>query len=130
MRRNQSKTTVLLTLLTLLLLSLSAYGMKPAYQNLENGIKSSNPGLKKSSIYFAGKYEIKEMLPVMRAELLTASDPKLKRLMIRAIYKIDAYSAMQSIIEISSTTEDKQIRKLCEALNADYNKEMSAYAAR
>ncbi len=130
MKRNQSQTTVLLTLLTLLILSVSAYGMKPAYQNLENGIKSSNPGLKKSSIYLAGKYEIKELLPVMREELKTASDPELKKLMIRAIYKIDAYSAMKSIIEISSTTDNKHIRKLCEALNADYNKEMSAYAAR
>jgi hypothetical protein len=72
-----------------------------AISNLEMGIKSENDGLKKSSIYFAGKYEVIEVVEVLMDELDNADDTAMKYLISVALYKIGEADGMAKVEELS-----------------------------
>ncbi len=127
MKRNQT-TSAVLTVLAVLLLSALSYGQSPAVKNLETGISSDNAGLQKQSVYFAGKYEIKEVVPALMTALEKTEDAEMQKLIVRTLYKIDPAKALKSISNLAA--EDEQVKKLCAALNYDYNVNVSAVAAR
>lgn len=67
---------------------------KQSLQNLEMGITSQNDGVRKSSIYLAGKYRIAELIPVLYRQLLQEKDTFNKRLILLSIYQVGDYSAI------------------------------------
>ncbi len=127
MKRNQTTSTAL-TVLAVLLLSVLSYGQSSAIKNLEMGIKSDNAGLQKQSVYYAGKYEIKEVIPALMTALENTKDAGTRKLIVRTLYKIDPAKALKSINNL--TAADEQVKKLCDALNYDYNVNVSTVAAR
>ncbi len=127
MKRNQTISTVL-TVLAVLLLSALSYGQNNSVKNLEMGIKSSNPGLQKSCVYFAGKYEIKEVAPALESALEKTDDAFMQKLIVRTLYKINPESALKSIKNLDAS--DAQVKKLCAALNSDYNETIRRVASR
>ncbi len=127
MKRNHT-TSTLLTVLAVLLLSALSYGQSAAVKNLEMGIKSDNAGLRRQSVYYAGKYEIKEVVPALRSALEKTNDAETQKLILRALYKTDPVEALKSMEYL--TAADEQVKKLCDALSYDYNVNVRAVAAR
>jgi HEAT repeat protein len=59
-----------------------------AIQNLVIGIQSDNAGLKRSCIYFAGKYEVSEVVNELIELLGKEKDSSTKKVIALVLYKI------------------------------------------
>ncbi|GJQ64574.1 MAG: hypothetical protein SCALA702_36270 [Melioribacteraceae bacterium] len=93
--------------------------------NLEMGISSDNYGLKRSSIYFAGKYRVAEVADVMLDEMKRSDDVNIKCLMAVALYQIKDDHAMEYIVKLSRYASDSKLRKTCKAIAELYTVEKS-----
>ena len=83
-----------------------------AVQNLLTGIKSENKGLKKSSIYFAGFYEVEETIEALSEELRKESDESIKVLIVLALFKIGSEDAISAIREITGSEKSLKVKTL------------------
>ena len=61
------------------------------------GIKSSNIGLRKSSIYFAGKYKIEEAVEILSNQLPKENDESIKYLIVISLAKIGSEKSLEVI---------------------------------
>ncbi len=62
---------------------------KNSIENLIIGIESENPGLKKSAIYLAGKYKIKDVTKTLINLLEDEEDEAIRNLIISSLYQIN-----------------------------------------
>ncbi len=127
MERNNT-TLTLLTVLAVLLLSALSYGQSNAVKNLETGISSDNAGLQKQAVYYAGKYEIKEVVPALMTALENTDDAGMQKLIVRTLYKIDPETAISLMEELAAA--DEQVMKLSNALRYDYYENVRTVARR
>ena len=89
-------------------------------QTLLNGINSENPGLKRSSIYFAGYYKIEAAVEELRSEMINSNDPNIKILAALALYEIGNEDVLSDIDLLSkSLEEDLRVRRMAKAIH-DY----------
>ncbi|MBI9072182.1 MAG: hypothetical protein JEY94_11325 [Melioribacteraceae bacterium] len=65
--------------------------------NLQSGIKSDNLGLKNSSIYFTGLYQIEENIPLLIKEYQKTDNQKTKDLIVFTLYIINDENAFEKI---------------------------------
>jgi len=100
------KTTGLLTAVLLaLVLTGSVYAQKNsindltsnkyALQNLVAGIQSDNTGVKRSAIYFAGKYRVAEAEDALIAQLKEEEDPSTRILIALVLYEMGSEEVSQ-----------------------------------
>lgn len=116
---------VFLLLITISYSSLTAqtrdtadYRSPDAISNLVMGIKSDNPGVRRSAIYFAGKYGISEtLLPLMKA-LRNEKDDNIKYVLAMALYKLGDDRGMFVVKQIACEDSDAKVRNL---LSGIYN---------
>lgn len=92
----------------------------PAIENLTTGITSDNYGLKRNCIYFAGKYKIKEAVPVIIEELNSTNDRRIKILAARVLYEIGNRTGMNAVRELALTDTTKQVQRICTAIYNAY----------
>ena len=95
-------------------------GNKNAVENLKVGIKSDNSGLKKSSIYFAGYYRIKETVPVLTEQIKKESDPKIRVLIALVLYKIGDEKSIGLVKELSAKDKNPEVRRMCACIYDAY----------
>lgn len=93
--------------------------------NLVMGISSDNYGLKRSSIYYAGKYRVAEVADVLLEEMKKSDDTNTKCLMAVALYKIKDDRAMEYIVKLARYSTDHKLRKTCKAIAELYTVEKS-----
>jgi HEAT repeat protein len=97
---------------------------KRAAENLIAGIKSENEGLKRSSIYFAGKYEVKETINTLIDLLEEEKNPANRVLIALALYKIGSAEGLEAIKELSLNDKDGYVKRMCKAISNAYSLEL------
>lgn len=84
--------------------------------NLRNAIKSDNPGLRKSGIYFAGKHSIKEVSETLLEQLNFEKDPSIKILIIRVLYIIENDKYLDDFYSLAKNDDNMRVRKMASAI--------------
>lgn len=102
---------------------------KRAIENLKVGIMSDNNGLKRNSIYFAGKYRIAESVDALVAELNDTEDPSTRVLIAMSLYLIGEPKGLEAVYEIAKTDDNSRVRRLCNAIYAEYVKANESVAS-
>jgi len=93
-------------------------------QNLVNAVTSENDGLKRSGIYLAGFYKVKELCPVL-VESFTAETEKNKILIALSLYQIQEENSMSKLTELSGKEKNPEVRRICNAIVEQYQKDNS-----
>ncbi len=96
---------------------------KYALNNLVTGIKSENNGLKRSSIYYAGKYRIAEATPVLVEELNKENTTEIKCLIALCLYRIGNAEGMAAVKEISKSSCCEKVKSFCTQVYLTYQME-------
>jgi hypothetical protein len=94
--------------------NISAKEQTKAIKNLDAGIKDSNDGLRRSSVYLAGYYQINELVSVLAQQLYKTTDSKDRVLLLMALYKIggqESHKAIQDFIASGSDEEATQLAR-------------------
>lgn len=81
-------------------------------KNLIIGIKSPNEGLKRSSIYYAGKYKVEESIPTLLEVLDKEENPNNRILIALVIYKIGNPEGLEAVKNLSEKDKDSQVRRM------------------
>jgi len=84
---------------------------KSAIANLNIGIKSSNPGLKRSSIQLAGKYLLNEASEALLDQLKIEKEASTRILITKVLYLIGNDKFLDDIAILASQDEDEKVRK-------------------
>ena len=87
-----------------------------AYGNLRTAIQSENPGLRKSGIYFAGKYSVAEVSETLLEQLRIESDPNLRILILRVLYILEDDKIMDNVYDVALNDENTKVRKMASAI--------------
>lgn len=86
-------------------------------QTLITGIKSDNPGLKRSSIFFAGYYKLTETVDVLKDEMLNAENPDIQILAALALYEIGDDNVIVDLNMLAKNKdEDYKVRRMAQAI--------------
>lgn len=123
--------TFLTTLSFFLLISVMTFAAKPeefkcknkelAIKNLIIGIKSENIGLMKSSVYFAGKYQLKETVPALIDRLKCAKDPNCKVLIALSLYIIGEEEGITAIQQLVTENDNAYVKHMLNAICNEYS---------
>lgn len=87
-----------------------------AIKSLMLGIESDNTGLKKSSIYIAGMYELDGVVEALIRQLQKESDPNTRILIALALYKIGNKEGLDAIEELVKNDDNLKVRKMSYAI--------------
>ena len=124
-RNNFVKLTVII--LTTVLLSSQIFAInttktqegeipEAAIKSLAMGIESGNLGVKKSCIYLAGFYEIKELVKPLTEQLAKETNTGTKILIVLALYKIGDPKAREAVQELVNNDVDPTVKDLGNAV--------------
>jgi len=91
-----------------------------ALQNLVAGIQSDNTGVKRSSIYFAGKYRIAETEDVLIAQLKEEKDPSTRILIALVLYEMGSEEGLLEVKDLSLNDEDARVRRMAFQIYNEY----------
>lgn len=93
---------------------------KNAVGNLISGIKSDNEGLKRNSIYFAGKYKVEETVEVLTEQLKTETDAADKILIALSLYQIGNSNGLEAVKQTAKNDTDERVKAMCEHIYTQY----------
>lgn len=93
---------------------------KYALENLVAGIQSDNTGLKRSSIYFAGKYRIAETEDVLIAQLKEEKDPSTRILIALVLYEMGSEKGLLEVKNLSLNDENAKVRRMSLQIYNEY----------
>ncbi len=93
---------------------------KNGVANLRMAIESENPGLRKSAIYFAGKYQLEALVETLMKELENEDNAEMKYLISVTLYKIGKENGIYKVKELSETDTNPKVRRLAEAIVNQY----------
>lgn len=83
-----------------------------ALVNLKSGINSENDGVRKSSIYFAGKYRIAEVVKCLVERLEIEEEPSIRLLIAYSLYEIKDVEGMRAVKELSINDSDEKVMRI------------------
>jgi HEAT repeats len=123
-------TRILIAVLLAVLLTGSLYAQKNsindltsnkyALQNLVAGIQSDNTGVKRSSIYFAGKYRIAETESALIAQLKQEKDPSTRILIALVLYEMGSVEGLIAVKELAQNDKDAKVRRMSTQIYNEY----------
>ena len=85
---------------------------KYALQNLLSGIKSNNEGVKRSCIYFAGKYKITETEASLIEQLKKEENPSTRILIALVLYELGSKEGLEAIKKLAVDDENSEVRRM------------------
>lgn len=91
-----------------------------ALKNLVAGIKSDNTGVKRSAIYFPGKYRITEAEEALIIQLKEENDPSTRILIALVLYEIGSEEGLLEVQELSLNDEDAKVRRMAAQIYNEY----------
>jgi HEAT repeat protein len=94
-------------------------------KNLEAGIASENLGLRRSCIYFAGLYEIEELVKPLINQLKKEKDANTKILIALALSKIGNEEGIKAVGKLAKNDMDPKVKRVGFALIDYYNSNSS-----
>jgi hypothetical protein len=89
-------------------------------ETLRQGIKSDNPGLRKSSIYMAGLYKIDEAVGALTEQLTKEKNPGIRILIALSLYNIGDAEGMEAVKELAYRDGDREVKRMSTVLYRDY----------
>ena len=93
---------------------------KYALQNLVAGIHSDNTGVKRSAIYFAGKYRLAETEEALIAQLKEENDPSTRILIALVLYELGSEEGLFEVKDLSLNDEDAKVRRMSTQIYNEY----------
>ena len=87
-----------------------------AVRSLAMGIESDNAGLKKSCIYFAGLYEIEEVVGTLVEQLKKESDADTRILIALSLYRIGNKEALDAVEELAKSDYSSKVKRISSAI--------------
>lgn len=84
--------------------------------NLAKGVESDNTGLKKSCIYFAGLYEIEELVEPLIKQLQIVKESDIKILIALALYKIGDKEGIEAVEQLAKNDKSPRVKKMSSAI--------------
>jgi HEAT repeat protein len=95
---------------------------KYALDNLIMGIHSENEGVRKSAIYFAGKYKVEETAVDLINQLNKEENPSVKILIALALFEMGSREGLEAVRKLSVTEGNPRVRKMATFI---YNESVS-----
>lgn len=89
---------------------------KRALADLERGIKSDNSGLRKSSIYMAGYYEVKASTNALVEQLGVEEDANTRILIALSLFRIGDVNGLDAVKKLSQNDSSSKVRKISAAI--------------
>lgn len=86
------------------------------------GIQSDNAGIKKSCIYFSGKFYIKESRSALIDEFLLTEDGEMQALILWSLFRICDKECISDISEINKNLKSEKLKIL-----VDFFKSLKTY---
>jgi len=125
------KNTILLTVTFLAALFISSVNAqtqsindvtsnKYALENLVAGIHSDNLGVKRSSVYFAGKYKIAETEDELISQLKQEEDPSTRILIALVLFEMGSEEGLNEVKDISLNDDSAKVRRITTQIYNDY----------
>lgn len=96
------------------------FSNKYAHKNLEAGIKSDNLGVRRDAIYYAGKYQLSDVLFALMEQLREEKDPETKVLLALSLRKLNDARGLYLVKELSVSDKNDRVRRMCTAIYNDY----------
>ena len=137
--KNKSVMVVTLTVLLAMLLSLNVAAQpnsisdltkhKYALDNLKAGINSENIGVRKSAIYFAGKYQIIELVDCLVETLENENEASVRLLIAYSLYEIKDTEGMKAVKELSLLDKDAKVKRMSKNLYNAFLENINTTAA-
>ena len=93
---------------------------KHALENLVAGIHSDNTGVKRSAVYFAGKYRIAETEEALIAQLKEENDPSTRILIALVLYEMGSEEGLLEVKDLSLKDKDAKVRRMAAQIYNDY----------
>lgn len=91
-----------------------------ALENLLNGIHSENEGVRKSSIYYAGKYKVVESAQELIDQLKNEENSSIRVLIALALFEMGSKDGLEAVKNLSSTDDDSRVRKMATFIYEEY----------
>jgi HEAT repeat protein len=91
-----------------------------ALKNLVAGIQSDNTGVKRSSIYFAGKYRIAEAEDALIDQLNEEEDAGTRILIALVLYEMGSEEGLLEVQKLSLNDEDAKVRRMATQIFNEY----------
>ena len=86
---------------------------KNAIENLKIGIKSDNPGLRKSAIYYAGYYRISETILALSETVKNETEPATRILIALVLYRIGDERGINLVRNMAAKDKNAEVRRMC-----------------
>ena len=128
--KNSNQTLSVVLLLVVFLLSTVAIAQKQsignvttnehALKNLIAGIQSENKGVKRSSIYFAGKYQIAEVEDVLIRQLHVEKDASTRILISLVLYEMGSTEGLLAVQQLAQNDDSKRVRSMAKQIYNEY----------
>lgn len=93
---------------------------KHALENLVAGIHSDNTGVKRSAIYFAGKYRIAETEEALIAQLKNEKDASTRILIAIVLFEMGSEEGLLEVKDLSLNDEDAKVRRMAMQIYNEY----------
>lgn len=106
-----------------------------AIETFKMGIKSENPGVRRSAIYYAGQYKLAELTPALVKQLKKEQDRTIRILIALSLYKMENSEGARTINRMAETDMDLKVRRICTALSeeiktGEYQQEIAKLTSR
>lgn len=88
--------------------------------NLVNGINSDNEGLKRSAIYYAGKYKVDEAVDALVEQLEIETSTENKYLISLSLYLIGDNKGIEAVKRVATFDNDPRAKRLAAAVYYKY----------
>ncbi len=93
---------------------------KHALENLVAGIHSDNTGVKRSAIYFAGKYRIAETEEALIAQLKNENDSSTRILIAIVLFEMGSEEGLLEVKDLSMKDKDAKVRRMAAQIYNEY----------
>ncbi|MFO7524824.1 MAG: hypothetical protein R6W68_05180 [Ignavibacteriaceae bacterium] len=91
-----------------------------ALENLINGIHSENEGIRKSSIYFAGKYKVEEAAYDLIKQLKNEENSSIRVLIALALFEMESKDGLEAIKKLGDADDDLRVKRMASFIYDEY----------
>jgi HEAT repeat protein len=102
---------------------------KYALDNLKAGINSENIGVRKSAVYFAGKYKINELVDCLVERLEKENEASVRLLIAYSLYEIKDADGMKAVKKLSLLEKDAKVKRMSKNFYKEYLENTTTTAA-
>lgn len=93
-----------------------------AVKSLILGISHENEGVRKASIYYAGKYMLAPTVDALIEQLTKENEPSLRLLIVLSLYNIGESRGLDAIYKSAVADKDLKVKRICNAIYAEMKK--------